>query len=650
MLVLDHENTYGFANATVQVIDETYIEDAVVSTEVNIPDFNVLIPVVQETGLTNVVELYQPGDYESYVASHGNPNARKYGFGPNFIYEILRRRQSNVGVYSVNLRGSSATLANTIISMKWKVEEDVPYVDAEGNQYYRNPDAIDTADMLTTDVIPGAEVKRDVLHIKFVPSFKESCKKWPELYDAMNDIVSNVPDDDGYRTIPCFAVVYRGASAYGNGIYFSMTPTVSEFDGNMYYRLALFNGNRIVTTDQAFSFDMDAGAAYDQNFYIEHVFNAKFPTLRYITATTNQDMVELIQKYLYTVDDVLAGTQDKPSVKFSEIDPFSALRGEATSEVSKNNLFAVVVDDGSIDSRLTNAFQLQGGYDGEESRDELFRKFFTKEIVEDLADVIRYRMTYIPDIGYDDDTKRAIDDLCKERNYTTRATVMIGDENGFASAIRDHQYIWFGTHSHVRQLAKCQSAMMFDPWSRRTLKFPASYFDTIALMDHFVTTGNYFEPFAGAGARWKDYIEDTMCYPPSDVRYTDSLQKARINVVTKDSQAGAYLNDQMMDTAQISDQTELSNAFLVSTMLYDLIRLVHLNHFKFNESEEVRRFQEMLDLGINTKYAPYSASLSVTVRRVGTTGRAKSTNEIIARVDLKDINKWTNIKLYLVDE
>src|SRR5699024_65302 len=132
-------------------------------------------------------------------------------------------------------------------------------------------------------------------------------------------------------------------------------------------------------------------------------------------------------------------------------------------------------------------------------------------------------------------------------------------------------------------------------------------------------------------------------------QFLQSLNTNRINVVMKDAKDGAYLADQQMDTQRLSDQTELNNEFIISCMLYDLVNLIHYNHFKFNEAEEVRQFNEAVEDCINEKYVQHSASISATVERVGTTGRSKSVNKITVVVDLKDINKFTDIELYLVD-
>lgn len=633
MLILDQPNSYGFSNTVVTVIDQTYEAPVTATEEVNVPDFNVLVPTVQAVGITNSLELYQPGEVDRYVSNHGSPNALKYGFGPDFVHGILERGNSGVGVYTINLRGPSATMANVVVLMKYRIEENVPYTDSSGNPYY-----VDENNQITIEPVDGGAIVRDVLHVKFETATVEECKKWTDLHNGMNALYNQEVDDEGYRTIPWWGIMYRGATAYGNNIYFSLTPARAEYDGNMYYKVNLFNGTSMKTTDATYSFDLDAGAKYQTSYYFENVFNAAFPTMRFMTAEDSQEIIDLFNKYLYTVDELVQGTSDTPATQFPVIDPFNV------------ESFAIVVDSGSINPQITNAFRLIGGYDGTETRDELFRMFFAGEIMGDVASVIRYRFNYIPDVNYDDATKQAIKTLVEKRIRMTTATVMMGGTDGFASALIEHQANWYETAPNIRQLAKCQSPMMYNQFTRRTMTYPGTYFDTMGLMEHFAKWGNFFQPYAGAEARWTGYIDDTMMYPDETPQYLQSLQTSRINVVMKDAKDGAYLADQQMNTILTSDQTELNNAFIISCMLYDLVNLIHYNHFKFNEAEQVRQFNEAVEDCINTKYRQHSASITATVERVGTTGRAKSTNKITVVVDLKDINKYTDIELYLVDE
>lgn len=631
MLVLDQDKSYSFSNMTVKITDNTVLRDDTTTTTQETPDFNVLIPIHVPVGTTNSLELYYPGEINRYLNAHGTPNCLKNGFGADAIYAALTSG-AEVGVYTINLRGASATFANAVVVMKYKVEKDVPYTDTTGAPYY-----YDKNGQLTTSPTDNTPIVRDVLHAKFELQYVANCKKWVDLYKKMNSLVSTTPDESGYQSMPVFAVMYRGASTFGNNVYMNLVPKTAEYDGNTYYTATVFDGINSIESSRYMSMDVNSGKKYNDSYFIETQFNAEYPTLRMMTAESIQDLYDLINPYLYTIDEFIAGTQANPAKSFAAVDIFGA------------NEFAFVTDEDSLDMQAANAVILQGGSDGTETPDELFKDFFGGKILVDISSVLRYRVTYIPDLGYDEDTKKEIVKLVKLRNRMTTARLMVGNET-FESAIVDHQSNYYENMPNVSLIAKCQSPMMFNEFTRRTVTVPAGYFDLVAVLNHMYKWGNPFQPFAGALCRWTGFIEDTMNYPANDAQFLQSLYVSRINVVMKDSEAGAYLADQEMNTVLTSDQTELNNAFLISSMLYDLVALVHRQHFKFNEAEEVRIFNENVNDIINQKYAPYSASLDVEVYRSGTIGFAKSRNIIKVTVDLKDISKYTDVEIVLTDE
>lgn len=631
MLVLDQDKSYSFSNMTVKITDNTVLRDDTTTTTQETPDFNVLIPIHVPVGTTNSLELYYPGEINRYLNAHGTPNCLKNGFGADAIYAALTSG-AEVGVYTINLRGASATFANAVVVMKYKVEKNVPYTDTTGAPYY-----YDKNGQLTTSPTDNTPVVRDVLHAKFELQYVANCKKWVDLYKKMNSLVSTTPDESGYKSMPVFAIMYRGASTFGNNVYMNLVPKTAEYDGNTYYTATVFDGINSIESSRYMSMDVNSGKKYNDSYFIETQFNAEYPTLRMMTAESIQDLYDLVNPYLYTIDEFIAGTQANPAKSFAAVDIFGA------------NEFAFVTDDDSLDMQAANAVILQGGSDGTETPDELFKDFFGGKILEDISSVLRYRVTYIPDLGYDEDTKKEIVKLVKLRNRMTTARLMVGNET-FESAIVDHQSNYYENMPNVSLIAKCQSPMMFNEFIRRTVTVPAGYFDLVAILNHMYKWGNPFQPFAGALCRWTGFIEDTMNYPANDAQFLQSLYVSRINVVMKDSEAGAYLADQEMNTVLTSDQTELNNAFLISSMLYDLVALVHRQHFKFNEAEEVRIFNENVNDIINQKYAPYSASLDVEVYRSGTIGFAKSRNIIKVTVDLKDISKYTDVEIVLTDE
>ena len=632
MLVLETLNDYNFANIRISIDDQTVISDDTTSPEPEVPDFNLLIPTVQDVGVTNTMELYYPGEPNRYLLAHGNPNAAKFGFGPDLIYDILNTPNSQVGIYTVNLRGPSATAANVICLARYRVESNVAYTDINGNPYYVTEDG-----QLTTEPTGNTPVVRDVLRLRFDLQSAEGIRTWPDLFKYIDTLYSAEEDDAGYRTIPWFAVMYRGVSSYGNNSYFTMTPSRAEYDGNIYYTVRLFNGQSTQTSDPNFSMDRDAGVNYNTSYFIENRFNETFTSYRFVMSSMAEELEELINKYLYTVDDYLNGKMATPSQVFAEVDAFSL------------NTFGIQIDMDSINTQVNNAFQFTGGSDGTGTADELYEAFFKGEIITDINSVLRYHINYVPDIGYSETAKRAMVDWASKRTRMTVTTIMLGGQESLSSALIDHQANWYTTNPIVRQLAKAQSPMMYNSFIRRTITYPATYFDTMALMDHFNNWSNYYQPFAGAFARWTGFIEDTIIYPTETVDSVNALYTNRINTVMKDADPGAYLAEQMMNTEFTSDQTELNNAFLISNMLYDLVDLVHVNHFKFNEAEEVRIFNEAVNELINNKYAEFSASLEVEVYREGTVGLAKSRNRIRVTIDMRDINKFTDVDLILTD-
>lgn len=631
MLVLDQKNQYSFSNMVVTIDDQTVINNAARAPRPELPKFNVLIPTVQDVGTTNVMEIFYPGEDAVYEAAHGKPNPLKYGFGPDIAMMILKKN-AKVGVYHINLRGPSATMANTVLLLKYRVEEDVPYTDAEGNPYYR-----DANGQLTLEPTDATPVVRNVLHLKVVTTYVEDVKKWIDMLKALNNMYSEIEDDDGYKTMPLFAVMYRGASNYGNQVYFNLTSSRAAYDGNIYYIVDLFDGMNRKKTSPVYSLDLNSGAKYNTSYFIETLFNEEFPTLRCMTAETLPKLYELINQYMFTVDEHLSGATT-PGEQFAALDIFAADR------------FMIQMDEGSIQVGMPGALQLAGGSDGSETPDQLYEMFFKGEILGDIKSTLRYRINYIPDINYNTATKQALMQLCRDRIRMSVGCIQIGGDDTFSSALVDHQANFFENWPEIRQLAKVQSPWMYNEYIRRTVVYPPVYFDLEALMDHFIANNNFFQPFAGASARWKGFIEDTMPYPTETPEYIGALQAARINVVQKDSEDGAYLSEQMMNTVLESDQTELNNAFLITCMLYDLLDLVHRNHYKFNETDEVRNFKIAVDTTINREYKPYSASLSVDVFRLGTVGRAKSANQITVRIDMKDINKFTDVNIILTDE
>lgn len=645
MLVFDEANKYTFPNVVINFQDNTYWTESE-DVPLPIPRFNVLIPIHVERGKVNTMVLYKTSQAETFLKDFGNPNCVKNGFGADLVYDILSSStEDNIGVWVCNLRDTSATAANVMLLMRYRVESDVEVTNADGEPLYTTPSGeVTTSPITTTETDAGTvttdntRLVRDVLHVRYDTQNVDNIAKWMNAGTIMAQYYNTTTTDaEGYYTIPLFMIVHSATSTYGNNCYFRMTPQISESDDKMYYAIELFDGLNTYSTDAVFSFSTSGGETIGENYFIEENFNNQFGGLmRFVSSDYMQDALDMISEYMTT-----------EGLTFDDIDIFDPTddTGEAVST-------GYVVDAGSMDETASKAFQMAGGSNGDPEADDpdlLFRRFFNGEIIQDIASVIRWRMNYIPDIGYDADTQDAIKSLCSKRTRMTVSTLMLGGST-FDSAISDHNSRHVENAPTVRQICALQHGMKYNQFVRRTVEYPAAYFDTMALIRRVVNQGNPYSGFAGYNARWTGFLEETMTFMPEDAELMNRLDRARINVLMKDADEGGYLSDQKMNTRLISDQTEFNNAMLIADMLYDLIDLIHRNSFNFNEPDDVETMQSLVSSTINTSYATHAASLTTQVSKLGTTGKDKYTTRIVVTVNLKDINKYAIVDFLLTDE
>lgn len=628
MLVFSEATQYPFPHMTFEIQDYTTQADDTTTTD-NAPAFNFLVPIVTDRGPANQFKLFRPGDLNLYLNMFGKPNPNKYGFGPDFITGILANANAStdLGVYVINLRGLDATAPTAIVLMKYKVEKDVAKVDAEGNPLYTDK----TTGEETTTASDNTPIVRDVLHVKYEVTSDSTCKKWTEMPAVLSTKYSDTADDEGYKTYPLFGIVHRGNSSYGNNCYMRILPSTSRYDNKVYYAFEVFDGDSTVLTDAEVLFDPDSGKDQAISPYAEQVFNRKMSSMTYVSSPYMDDIATLLNQYVTGGD-------------MSYVDIFG------------KSSYQFVVDDTSADFTAAKAITFAGGTDGASTPDELFVKFFNNEIVTDVKSTLRYHFHYIPDVGYAHTPETeatnvigAIENYVRDRVFTTTSTIMVGSETTFNSAVNEHIMHHAEDMPNIRQLCRHQNPMMFNTYTNRMITYPVTYFDTMELVRRLNVNGNLYNPMAGANYRLTGYIEDTMNYAPEDAMLINDLETARVNVVMKDSATGGYLSNQLMCTKLISDRTEMNNAFLISDMIYDLITLIHANSFTFNEEAEVLEFEQLVDSQINSKYSKYTASMTCTVGRKSETGRGSQTKIVRIQIDLRDIAKFTNTYLTLVD-
>lgn len=637
MYISSENNNYPFSNAVINIIDNTTVV-APVAVQRAKPRHNYLFPVSLSKGPTNEVIQFYPGDTASYVSTFGAPSYIKNGIASEMIHKILGMSASGIGVYVINLKDPTATkayatLCATVVTtvdgkQKTNVGGELLYLTADGREVTESegntPIMIDTVEV-TFDARQASDESGLI-----------TCKTENEIFSATEKIYTTSTVGKVTTTVfPLLSFYYAGNGTYGNNISLKFDSVKSEFKSTVYYRLTVQDGSDGSATAYSanLSFSHDA-----EQFFVGNVINSIVPNISTIASNYIEDFFTLLR-----------GTIGSAAFKTTDI-----FNINATIEKTTGNSVEVKTGSASIDIGSHEAIKFKGGLDVAagstvKTFDELAVSFFDGEIVQDITSLLRYRINQIVDIGYSATVKQAIANFCNNRIRSTNATLSIGSTTNFNSAIVDSNENYIGKSMNTRLLANCQSAMATSEYTKRLHVYPPTYFDTMAFIRAAIENGNPYAPFAGSRARWNNYKEGSIMYPAEDSMLFTELTTARLNVVKKDSNSGAFLIDQSMTTPNISDLTEYSNTLLLSDMIYDVVEMVHQNNWTFNEPEDVKAFKAKVDSDINELYSTHSASLAVEVYRVGNTGLEARTTAIEISVDFKDIGKFTRISFILND-
>ena len=597
------------------VIDDQTTYEAVAPAAVEIKE-NILIVGTFQKGRTNQLIQFNPGEYQQWIDEFGSPNYFKYGVGPNIALKALDNNL-NMGVLAINLRPSSARIANAILVAKYKVLPDVQKINATGDPLYLTPEG--TESTISTG---NTAIVRDVLELKFGVVASSNVKTKADMYTELDIPYSDTADTDGYKTIPLFAFFYAGSGKFGDNLNFRMVDRESPYDGTVVYDIELFNGSNYVTINGVSLFP-DAEMFAGQSIFIENMLKNN-RHMNVISSGRLDDFIELVSQY----------TSNPKELNIFDITDKYAIKTAATT----------------LDVTAPHAVALSKCMDGVESElPALYKSFFDSAVVADLDSIIRYRIDLIPDLEYSTEVKASIMNLLKRRNNTTQFIMMAGT-NTFESAIADRQNNYLmSDDSNTLMIAACQNPVFQDPYTKRALKFPAIYFATTAYIDNYKRNQNSFMALAGAAVRWTGFDPDSLICAPSTEAQDKLFDDARINIVKMDNEQGAFIASQNTNTKKLSDRTEFNNMRIMAHIIYRIAHLVHRNGYKFNDMEDIEKFQEKVQLDIYPEFRGYVSGLSAHVYKKGLVGEDKNTNLINIKINFKDLAKSTETTITITD-
>lgn len=575
---------------------------------------NILIVGTFQKGVTNRLMQFYPGEADRFVETFGAPNYHKYGIGPDIAVKALNNVDSDLGILAINIRPSNARYANAILVAKWKVLENVQKTNAEGDPLYITPAGVET-------VVAGGNtpITRDVLEYFFRVMNSNAIGTKADMYTEFDAPYSDTPDAQSYKTIPLFGFHYVGTGEYGNNLNFRMVEKESPYDGSILYDMELFNGNKYVSVNNLSLFP-EATLYAGVSSYIENVMPAD-EFMKVQSSSHLDKFLELVKQY----------APNPSMINLFDVDEYT-----------------IRTADNTLDITAPLAVTLASGSNGSGELAPLYKNFFDSKIVADLDSIIRYRIDIIPDLEYTTEVKEAIGGLLKRRTNTSSAITMLGT-NTFESAIAERMTNYTKDDANTLFIAANQNPASYNVYTKRKLRLPAIYYTMCAYIDRYYSNKNSFYAFAGADVRWADFDEDSLQCSPVSEAFDKLLDDARINVVKMDARRGAYIASQTTNTERLSDRTEFNNMCILRSIIYRIANLVHENNYKFNDLEDVEKFQESIQLDIYPTFRGFVSGISAVVYKKGLTGADKNTNIITIKVNFKDLAKETETTIVLTD-
>jgi hypothetical protein len=566
---------------------------------------NILVVGNFPRGITNkMVQLY-PGGGDKFREDFG-PTVFQSGDAGEIVVDALNNT-SGLGVLLFNPAPENARAANAMIVTKYQVVESVQYVE-NGDPIY-----IDALTGERTTVADGNEpLLRDVLQLKHDVLISSNVVD-PEvdLLTQLDLLKSDEYDNDGFRTIPLVGFAYEGAGSFGNNINLRIVSRTSNRADMLVHDIEMYDGVRHVDIPDN-SFFPDA-KLHLENIFIERNFNKIDSRVQVISSSYLDELLDLVNEYC----------EDKNNVNI--------LSGKE---------FALEVVEGSYDFTAPRAITLSKGTNGDMTTiQNVMVKFFKGEIVNDIDSLQRYLIDIIPDIGFNDDVKKEVNNFTMRRFMTCNFISSLGT-NTFESAMSERtvkygsldlpQTLWFSAK---------QNPYRVDPESNRKIRLSVIYWVMKAYINNFIANGNSFSALAGSSTRIDGFEAKSLICPPHSNAYDDLLKESRINVLKVDSEPGAYIASQNTSVIKESDRLEFSNMRILAKVAIDIDNLVHVQQYRLNDPEDVEKFQRNVRQQIYTKYDSVLSGIETKILRKANTGSDRNINLINIRVSFKGLSK-----------
>lgn len=656
-MAINLTTTYAHPYIGIEIFDNTeYTEDAVIEER---KEFNGMQVGFFAGGRDNEL-LYMSGQ-KTYLDECGNPDYKKYGQAAYNVDNVLST--GNAGMYIMNLRPDTATHANIVVMVRFKIVTTDPATNTSSSPDESTP--VGEESVTIVEEAPGEASSK--LVYSFYAKTIETAKTEEELLTGALNLMEVDVDSEGYYNMPLATFYAIGRGEYGNGIHLVFSNATEYVTEEEFYDVSRPNYHMYtVTVAQQTSLGLEPKELNYGNFD-EDGFDAFFS---YGVGTFLGDNINDIEQgsakirsevYSATIDTIckLYNTTFSPEVEVtaSSLDLLTGLTLDGTPD---ENLQLDTSASDFLNLFSLDGFALQSGSDGWDgmSSDEIIaakEELLIKAYAGDIDPMIRSRFSspcnFNLDANYNTTVKRQMAALANRRKYdlmtyldlgtTTTTTGMISmlsslkNIYGFNIVKEGHSYKW-----RDKEYTGKICNMTITHWLGK------------ALANHMYDRGvGFSQPLAKDYAILRstvDYIAGTFkpVIDPDANDVKNQIYKLRGNCYETLTYNSVQRSTAITSCQTKSDRLLEMNEYILQDVVKTTYDVLASKVYKLGEADDRARYEEEASDILENRLSKYVRSISVSLEMTAADEK-KSLLRIKVRIVFKTVIQNGAVEIYL---
>lgn len=581
------------------------------------------------SGRDNVLLYYTRPD--EMVNELGNLNYKLYGQAGYNAYAALSTGYA--AGYIMRIMPDDATYANTVIMVKYKVDDAV-------SEFSDGP------------IVEGETViSPKKLYVDFFTQTITGGTDATVLETAYSALTNRDPDDEGYYTRPLMLIRQSGRGIYGNGtrVRFGDDTAYDDPETTYHtYRLDVLEmKSTLMRTEFAYgSFNEDLfDAATGTSLYLMDLVNDDEEGLTKVRIDIDQGTLGHIVQLYNTMD-----SNDQRTT--SNLDIIFGRNLDGTT----NEMIVYETSDATVDITSAEGINLFSGEDGafdvsNPDRDKAITECLIKAYNGDYDRSILSRFSspadFQTDANFDLDVKKAMAKLAIKREWDCMTYLDTGMLSTTSDIIN-----WGNNNRSVLSANNILNEMhnykiRDTKFTGKTIPVTSTYKIAAELPIHIKTKG-IGEAFAQENCRITNAVKNTFLpvINPDDDDIKKELYNLRFNCYEAVSVNTYQRSTAITTQAATSDRLDEFNEYILHLAVKTAYDIMHSKIYKLGEEDHRAAYKTEADRVLQYKLGPYVRSVSVNFT-MSKDDERKNIMRLVLRIVYRTVVKRGIVEIYL---